>query len=102
MVAYLFDSLVQVRAITESWLETYNTERSQESLGQLPPLMFLPRPETAQSPVSQCLASSHFPRACAMRRVSAVCCRRTTLPSRIVQKCANRDCTFRPFFVTPK
>src|SRR5262252_9258903 len=46
--------------------------------------------------------SSHFPRACAMRRVSAVCCRRPTLPSRNVQKWANRDCTLRPFFVTPK
>src|SRR5262249_53042069 len=46
--------------------------------------------------------SSHFPRACAMRRVSAVCCRRRTLPSRIVQKWANRDCTLRPFFETPK
>src|SRR5262249_37575796 len=46
--------------------------------------------------------ASHFPRACAMRRVSAVCCRRPTLPSRIVQKWANRDCTLRPFFVTPK
>src|SRR5215472_511290 len=44
-----------------------------------------------------------FPRACSMRRVSAVCCRRTTLPSRNVQKWANRDCTLiRPFFVTPK
>ena len=46
--------------------------------------------------------SSHLPRACAMRRVSAVCCRRPTLPSRNVQKWANRDCTLRPFFVTPK
>jgi len=38
--AYLFDSLEQVRAITETWLETYNTERPHESLGQVPPLSF--------------------------------------------------------------
>ncbi len=44
--AYLFDSLEQVRAITEAWLETYNTERPHDSLGQLPPLIFLPRPDT--------------------------------------------------------
>src|SRR5215469_4071523 len=45
--------------------------------------------------------SGHFPRACAMRSVSAVCCRRATLPSWIVQKWANRDCTLRPIFETP-
>ena len=44
--AYLFDSLEQVRAITEAWLATYNTERPHDSLGQVPPLTFLPRPET--------------------------------------------------------
>src|SRR5262249_1963436 len=48
------------------------------------------------------VASNHFPRAFAMRRVSAVCCRRPTLPSRIVQKWANRDCALCPFFETPK
>jgi len=44
--AYLFDSLEQVRAVTEAWLATYNTERPHDSLGQVPPLTFLPRPET--------------------------------------------------------
>jgi len=44
--AYLFDSLEQVRAITETWLATYNTERPHDSLGQVPPLTFLPRRET--------------------------------------------------------
>jgi len=44
--AYLFDSLEQVRAITEAWLATYNTERPHDSLGQVPPLTFLPRLET--------------------------------------------------------
>jgi putative transposase len=44
--AYLFDSLEQVREITEAWLATYNTERPHDSLGRMPPLMFLPRPAT--------------------------------------------------------
>ena len=44
--AHLFESLDQVRAITEAWLAIYNTERPHESLGQVPPLTFLPRPET--------------------------------------------------------
>jgi transposase InsO family protein len=43
--ACLFDSLDQVRAITDAGLETYNTERPHESLGQVPPLSFLPRPD---------------------------------------------------------
>ena len=43
--AYLFDSLDQVRAITEAWLAIYNTERPHDSLGQVPPLTFLPRPD---------------------------------------------------------
>jgi len=42
---YLFDSLEQVREITEAWLETYSTERPHDSLGQVPPLTFLPRPD---------------------------------------------------------
>jgi transposase InsO family protein len=42
---YLFDSLEQVREITEAWLETYNTERPHDSLGQRPPLAFLRRPD---------------------------------------------------------
>jgi putative transposase len=41
--AHLFDSLDQVREITDAWLEIYNTERPHESLGQVPPLTFLPR-----------------------------------------------------------
>lgn len=45
--AYLFDSLEQVRELTEAWLEIYNTERPHDSLGQVPPLAFLPRPDAA-------------------------------------------------------
>ena len=49
--AYLFESLGEVHALTERWLVTYNQERPHESLGRVPPLMFLPRPNTpVQSP----------------------------------------------------
>ena len=48
--AYLFDSLDQVRVITAAWLAIYNTMRPHDSLGQMPPLMFLPRPDADVSP----------------------------------------------------
>jgi putative transposase len=38
--------LAEVRAVTEAWLTTYNTERPHDSLGEVPPLTFLPRPTT--------------------------------------------------------
>ena len=41
--AYLFESLAEVRALTEQWLMTYNHERPHDSLGRVPPLTFLPR-----------------------------------------------------------
>ena len=44
--ACLFASLADVRAETEAWLTTYNTERPHDSLGEVPPLTFLPRPTT--------------------------------------------------------
>ena len=43
--AYVFDSLDQVREITESWLPEYNEERPHDSLGRVPPPTFLPRPQ---------------------------------------------------------
>jgi putative transposase len=50
--AYLFESLAEVRALTERWLTTYNYERPHDSLGRVPPLTFLPRPTSpGQSPV---------------------------------------------------
>ncbi len=43
--AYVFESLDQVRDIVETWLLEYNEERPHDSLGRVPPLMFLPRPQ---------------------------------------------------------
>ena len=53
--AYLFDTLDQVRELSDAWLEAYNTERPHDSLGQEPPLIFLPRPDV---PVQSSLAVS--------------------------------------------
>lgn len=50
--ACLFASLAEVRAETEAWLTTYNAERPHDSLGDVPPLTFLPRPTPP--------AASHF------------------------------------------
>jgi putative transposase len=41
--AWLFTSLAEVREITEDWRQGYNTERSHDSLGRVPPLTFLRR-----------------------------------------------------------
>jgi putative transposase len=48
--AWAFASLDEVRDISEQWRHAYNTERSHESLGRMPPLTFLPRPTTAPQP----------------------------------------------------
>ena len=45
--AYVFESIDQVRAITEDWLHEYNEERPHDSLGRLRPLTFMPRRATA-------------------------------------------------------
>ncbi len=44
--AWVFTTLEEVRAISEAWRHAYNTERSHDSLGNVPPLAFLPRPTT--------------------------------------------------------
>jgi putative transposase len=41
--AYLFESIEEVRAVSEHWLLTYNHGRPHDSLGKVPPLTFLPR-----------------------------------------------------------
>ena len=46
-VAYLFESISEVRQLTDEWLRTYNHERSHDSLEQVPPLTFLPRHQRA-------------------------------------------------------
>jgi len=49
--AHLFESLAELRVITDAWLEVYNRKRPHDSLGRVPPLTFLPRPTSAgQSP----------------------------------------------------
>jgi putative transposase len=46
--AYVFDSIEEVRQITEIWLHEYNEERPHDSLGRVPPLTFMPRPTTSE------------------------------------------------------
>jgi putative transposase len=52
--AYLFDSLEQVREITESWIPEYNEERPHDSLGCVPPLTFKPRQTPGESTSELC------------------------------------------------
>jgi putative transposase len=46
--AYVFETVEQVREITETWLHEYNEERPHDSLGRVPPLTFMPRPATTR------------------------------------------------------
>jgi putative transposase len=48
--AHVFDSTTELQALTDTWLRIYNRERPHDSLGRKPPLRFLPRPSSAQSP----------------------------------------------------
>ena len=45
--AHVFESIAELRAMTETWLRIYNSERPHDSLGRVPPLTFLPRPSSA-------------------------------------------------------
>jgi putative transposase len=44
--AHLFESVAELQAITNAWLNVYNQERPHDSLGRVPPLTFLPRPSS--------------------------------------------------------
>jgi putative transposase len=54
--AYVFDSIEQVREITECWLHEYDEERPHDSLGRVPPLTFMPRPTIADESSSKLCA----------------------------------------------
>ena len=41
--AWVFTTLDEVRDLSEDWRQRYNTERTHDSLGDVPPLTFLPR-----------------------------------------------------------
>jgi putative transposase len=52
--AHLFDSIDQVRDLTESWIPQYNEERPHDSLGRVPPLTFIPRKTQTESTCKLC------------------------------------------------
>ena len=58
--AWVFTTLAEVRAVSEEWRHGYNTERSNESLGNVPPLILLPRPTNA-TPSNRMLKKLAFP-----------------------------------------
>ena len=41
--ACLFDSVDQVQAQADAWLTDYNEQRPHESLGNVPPVVYMPR-----------------------------------------------------------
>lgn len=51
--AYVFASVEEVRAVTEEWMEDYNSERPHDSLGGLPPKTFMPRLQPASESSSE-------------------------------------------------
>ena len=52
--AHLFDSIAQVRDLTDSWIPQYNEERPHDSLGRVPPLTFMPRETHTESTLPLC------------------------------------------------
>ena len=51
--AYVFFHLDEVRLASDDFLHSYNTERPHDSLGRVPPLTFLPRPNAPQESTSR-------------------------------------------------
>ena len=45
--AWVFTTLDEVRELSEDWRQRYNTERTHDALGGVPPLTFLPRASSA-------------------------------------------------------
>ena len=45
---YLFETINQVKQLSEEWLHSYNHERPHDSLGRVPPLTYMPRQQPAQ------------------------------------------------------
>jgi hypothetical protein len=56
--AYVFETVEQVREITETWLHEYNEERPHDSLGRVPPLTFMRRPLVCSSSTSTGIGAS--------------------------------------------
>jgi len=53
--AYLFDSISEVREITDDWLGRYNEIRPHDALGSLPPARYRERLLAAGTPPERCL-----------------------------------------------
>jgi len=49
--AYLFDSISEVREITDAWLERYNEIRPHDALGSLPTARYREQLRAAETPV---------------------------------------------------
>ncbi len=49
--AYLFDSMSEVREITDAWLERYNEIRPHDALGSLPPARYREHLLAVETPV---------------------------------------------------
>ena len=47
--AYAVESVSQVRALSETWRDSYNRLRPHDSLGEVPPLTFLSRPISSEA-----------------------------------------------------
>lgn len=51
--AHLVESVAELRALTDAWLQIYNRVRPHDSLGRVPPLTFLPRPSSGEQSLSR-------------------------------------------------
>ena len=50
--ANLFNTLTEVQAATDEWIEDYNLYRPHEALGRVPPAQYLPRLQTQNVSIS--------------------------------------------------